>query len=133
MPKINGLTPKEYKFVAEYIIDLNAAKAARRAGYSRRTARAIGYENLTKPHIKTEIDKRIAAAALSDEEILAGIAAFARGERGGDKDALKAFELLARARAMFTDNLKVDAGIGVKGYQNVSPDDWDDTTENTGD
>jgi phage terminase small subunit len=46
------LTPKEAKFVEEYLIDLNAAGAARRAGYSEKTATVIGYENLTKPHIQ---------------------------------------------------------------------------------
>ena len=132
MPKVDGFSAKESKFIAEYLVDLNTTKAAERAGYSERTAYAIGAENLRKPRIKDEIDKRIAAAALSDEEILAGIAAFARGDRGGDKDALKAFEMLARARSMFTDNVNVNADIDVKGYQDVSPDDWDDTTENAG-
>ena len=49
------MTPKQKRFVEEYLIDLNAAKAARRAGYSKKTAREIGYENLTKPHIQQAI------------------------------------------------------------------------------
>lgn len=49
------LTAKEEKFCYEYAIDLNATQAAIRAGYSQKTARAIGYENLTKPHISTRI------------------------------------------------------------------------------
>jgi phage terminase small subunit len=44
-------------FVAEYLIDHNAAAAARRAGYSERTARKIGQENLTKPDIRAAIEK----------------------------------------------------------------------------
>ncbi|MFA5753528.1 MAG: terminase small subunit, partial [Bacteroidales bacterium] len=43
------LTPKQKRFVDEYLIDLNATQAAIRAGYSERTARIIGAENLIKP------------------------------------------------------------------------------------
>lgn len=49
------LTPKENLFVAEYLKDFNAAQAAIRAGYSKKTARNIACENLTKPHIQTAI------------------------------------------------------------------------------
>lgn len=49
------LTDKQLAFVREYLLDLNAAAAARRAGYSPRTARAIGQENLTKPDIRAAI------------------------------------------------------------------------------
>jgi phage terminase small subunit len=50
-----GLTPKQSLFVAEYLADGNAAKAAIRAGYSPKTARAIGCENLTKPNISSAV------------------------------------------------------------------------------
>lgn len=50
------LTPKQQRFVAEYLIDLNATQAAIRAGYSEKTAKSIGQENLTKPDIKAAID-----------------------------------------------------------------------------
>lgn len=46
-----ALTGKQRRFVAEYLIDLNATQAAIRAGYSERTAAAIGAENLRKPQI----------------------------------------------------------------------------------
>ncbi len=49
------LTPKQAAFVQEYLVDLNATQAAIRAGYSKRTARAIGAENLTKPDIAVAI------------------------------------------------------------------------------
>lgn len=49
------MTPKQAAFVTEYLIDLNATQAAIRAGYSARTARAMGAENLTKPDIATAI------------------------------------------------------------------------------
>src|SRR5690348_15052569 len=50
------LTPKRERFCHEYVIDGNATQAAIRAGYSKRTARSIGHELLTKP----DIDRRIA-------------------------------------------------------------------------
>ena len=49
------LTPKESRFVDEYLVDLNATQAAIRAGYSERTARQIASENLSKPHIQAGI------------------------------------------------------------------------------
>ena len=52
------LTEKQKRFVAEYLVDLNATAAAIRAGYSEKTARFIGAENLTKPNISAEIAKR---------------------------------------------------------------------------
>jgi phage terminase small subunit len=58
VPKTKGLTPKQERFVEEYLIDLNATQAAIRAGYSAKTAREIAKENLTKPPIQEEIRKR---------------------------------------------------------------------------
>ena len=49
------LTPKQQRFIDEYLIDLNATQAAIRAGYSPRTARAIACENLAKPDIQEAI------------------------------------------------------------------------------
>lgn len=49
------LTPKQQRFVEEYLVDLNATAAARRAGYSVRTANRMACENLTKPDIAEAI------------------------------------------------------------------------------
>jgi phage terminase small subunit len=50
-----ALTSKQKRFIEEYLIDLNATQAAIRAGYSRKTAYAIGSENLTKPEVKAAL------------------------------------------------------------------------------
>jgi len=50
------LTGKQRAFVREYLIDLNATQAAKRAGYSDKTAYASGAENLTKPQIASAIE-----------------------------------------------------------------------------
>lgn len=51
------LTAKQQRFVAEYLVDLNATQAAIRAGYSQNTAKVIGCENLTKPDIQKAIQE----------------------------------------------------------------------------
>lgn len=51
-----GLTKKQDEFVKEYLKCFNASKAARLAGYSLKSARQIGSENLTKPYLKAIID-----------------------------------------------------------------------------
>lgn len=53
------LTPKQQRFVDEYLIDLNATQAAIRAGYSARTAAWIGTQLLTKTHIADKVNERI--------------------------------------------------------------------------
>ncbi|MDU3076853.1 MAG: terminase small subunit [Mixta calida] len=50
-----ALKAKQEKFCQEYLVDLNATQAAIRAGYSAKTARSVGCENLTKPDISARI------------------------------------------------------------------------------
>lgn len=49
------ITDKQERFVQEYLIDLNATQAAIRAGYSKKTARQIGQQNLSKVVIQNLI------------------------------------------------------------------------------
>lgn len=55
------MTPKQQRFVDEYLIDLNATQAAIRAGYSEKTARQVGAENLSKPDIADAIEAQAQA------------------------------------------------------------------------
>lgn len=50
-----ALNPKQKLFVQEYLVDKNATRAAKAAGYSDATAYAMGAENLKKPQIKRAI------------------------------------------------------------------------------
>ncbi|MDX2471110.1 MAG: terminase small subunit, partial [SAR324 cluster bacterium] len=52
------LTPKQERFVEEYLLDLNATQAAKRSGYSPKTSHRIGAENLQKPAIQQAIMDR---------------------------------------------------------------------------
>ena len=68
---VAALTAKQQRFCDEYLIDLNATQAAIRAGYSKKTARVIGQENLTKPAIRDYIEKRMAEkekALIADQD-----------------------------------------------------------------
>lgn len=55
------LTEKQKRFADEYIQSGNATQAAIKAGYSQKTAKVAGYENLTKPYLKNYIDERMRA------------------------------------------------------------------------
>lgn len=57
------MTPKQQRFVGEYLIDLNGTRAAIRAGYSPRTATKIVSELLTKPDISQTIGRAMADRA----------------------------------------------------------------------
>jgi len=41
-------------------------------------------------------------------------------------DAQKALEMLGKYHSLFTDKVDVQGSMNIKGYQVVSPDDWDD-------
>ena len=57
MPKTTELTGKQKRFCEHYILDWNATRAAKEAGYSEDTAGSIGSENLQKPEIKAYIEQ----------------------------------------------------------------------------
>lgn len=54
-----SLTPKQSRFVAEYLKDCNGTQAAIRAGYSKRTANEQASRLLAKANIRGELDKRL--------------------------------------------------------------------------
>lgn len=53
----DGLTGKQRLFCDYYIRTFNATQSAIKAGYSKNTAYAIGYENLKKPQVKAYLEK----------------------------------------------------------------------------
>lgn len=124
-----GLTLKQQRFADEYIISGNATQAAMLAGYSKKTARSIGQENLTKPDIKKYIDERLeeleSSKIAKQEEILKYLTSLMRGEeteqtlRGlgegeqmidvievSAKDRIKAAELLGKRYGIWTDKIE---------------------------
>ena len=104
------LTPKQKRFCEEYLKSANASDAAKKAGYSMKTAPFIGAENLKKPKISAYIKRRIeeqeAARVADANEVLQFYSAVMRGEVkdqfGIDaslSDRLKAADSLAKRLA----------------------------------
>lgn len=60
---IEKLSKKHRLFVDEYLVDLSAVNAAKRAGFSPRTARQAGYNLLQMPLIRQAVDAALAARA----------------------------------------------------------------------
>lgn len=132
------LTAKQQRFCDEYLIDLNATKAAIRAGYSEKSARQMATENMSKPSIKEYIGKRMAekeAALVADQaEVLKYLTSVLRGQSQSEvvvvegtgegcsearamqkapdeKERLKAAELLGKAHMMFTDKVQQEVDM----------------------
>lgn len=143
------LTAKQQRFCDEYLIDLNATQAAIRAGYSEKTARQIGTENLSKPDIKGYIDERMAekeaSLIASQDEVMRYLTSVLRGESKSEivvvesigdyltearrmkkapdeKERLKAAELLGKAHMLFTDKVQQDIDMDL----NITVDYGDD-------
>lgn len=78
------LTIKQKKFADEYIISGNATEAAKKAGYSKKTAKEIGAQNLTKlnisKYIKERLDELKKARTMSLEEAIERTTSIARRE-----------------------------------------------------
>ncbi|MEZ7280390.1 terminase small subunit [Limosilactobacillus fermentum] len=131
------LTLKQHRFVDEYIISGNATQAAIKAGYSKRSAQQTGAENLLKPVIKAELDRRnaeIKSAKTADmQEVMEYLASVMRGEQTESvatakgiydnvpvsaKDRIKAAELIGKRHGAWTDkkeisgNMNIDIGMG---------------------
>ena len=132
------LTAKQQRFCDEYLIDLNATQAAIRAGYSARSAKQIGEQNLTKLDLKSYIEARMAekeaALIAGQDEVLKYLTSVLRGqsrasvvvvENVGDsmsearelekapdeKERLKAAELLGKRYGLYTDRVEQDVDM----------------------
>lgn len=92
-----ALTPKQQRFVEEYLVDFNATKAALRAGYAKKSAHSIGHENLSKPEIAEAIAKRQGKlsekAGVTVERVLQEMAKLAFGDTTGVFDESGALKL----------------------------------------
>jgi hypothetical protein len=75
---LKNLEPRQRKFVEAYCRLFNATQAALSAGYSKKTARIIGAQNLSKLNIKTAIAAIFATSSMEPDEIAARWTALAR-------------------------------------------------------
>lgn len=130
------MTAKQKRFCDEYLIDLNATQAAIRAGYSKKAARQVGNENMSKPCIKNYIEERMQekedSLIAKQDEVLKYLTSVMRGESkssvlamAGDgvqeviqkppdeRERTKAAELLGKRYRLFTDKVEVEGAIPI--------------------
>ena len=134
------LTEKQKRFADYYIETGNITEAAVKAGYSKKTARVIGQENLLKPAIKDYIDEKLEAMqderTASAKEVLEFLTKSMRGEikeevvvvegtgdgtsearmvkkQIGLRDRIKSAELLGKRYRLFTDKVEIDGVVPV--------------------
>ena len=118
----NKLTEKQKRFIDYYVETANATESAKRAGYSSKTAKNIGAENLTKlnyfiqERLQQLEDNRIA----SQEEVLQYLTKVMGGEEkdqfGLDaslQDRTKCAELLGKRYGIFKEKVDVTGNIPV--------------------
>jgi hypothetical protein len=100
------INEQEQMFCEEYVVDFNATQAAKRAGYSRRSAYSIGSEKLQKPEAKRYIcylmAKRCLRTGITADRVLEELAKIAFAREGvKTKDKLKALDILAKHVGLF--------------------------------
>lgn len=107
-----NLTPKQQRFVEEYLIDLNATQAAIRAGYSEKTAQEIGSENLSKPMVAKAIaeaqEKLSNKAQVTVEMVVQGLLNEAKDLSEGSTQSARvsAWAHLGKHLGMFKDKIE---------------------------
>lgn len=113
-----NLTEKQKRFCDYYIEDPNATQAAIRAGYSKKTARFIGNENLTKPNIQDYIsirNKQLESQRIADMiEIKEFWTTTMREEEQDLKERLRASEYLAKTNGAFIDKVEQTGDFKLK-------------------
>ena len=110
-----GLTPRQARFVKEYLVDLNGTQAAIRAGYSARTAAAQAVRLLINVKVKAAVEagaaKQHAQLDLTAQKVLTELLGVGYAEvatsniKVGDK--LRALELLAKHLGLLTEQVNV--------------------------
>lgn len=111
---------KHKRFVQEYLIDLNATKAAERAGYSPKSAHVTACRLLKDAKVAAAIEqataKRVERTQITQDYVLSTIQdTVERCRMGGDgfepPSVLKGCELLGKHLKMFTDKVEVSGSL----------------------
>ena len=106
------LTPKQQRFVDEYLIDLNAKQAAIRAGYSPKTAEQQGFQLLKKTSVSEAINEaqqeRQKRTLVTQDDVIRGLLTEAewQGEGSSHSARVSAWAHLGKHLNMFTDKIE---------------------------
>ena len=107
---MNKLTAKQELFCKEYTIDRNASAAAIRAGYAKASAKEIGCENLTKPHIAERIkalDSPMAKKLEVSREMVLKMMLDIAQDGEAESNRIKAIDMLGKVVGVYeTDNMQ---------------------------
>ena len=106
------MTPKQERFAQEYMVDMNATAAAKRAGYSEHTAMEQGYQLLRKPSVhaavqaaQAELRERTKVSAKSVSQQLQE--AYDMAERNGQASAMvQAAMGIAKLHGLLVDKVE---------------------------
>lgn len=109
------MNTKQAAFAREYLVDRNATQAAKRAGYSEKTAHAQGHDLLKHPEVQAEIQQRewdlaekVEMDAVWVLEQLRQVYDMAMLEPKTYASAARALELIGKHLGMFTERHQVD-------------------------
>ena len=106
------MTPKQALFIQHYLCSLNATEAAKRAGYSAKTAYSIGAELLKNPEIQKAIEQqtheRINSLIADRSERMIFLTGIMRDIEQNTKERLKACELLSRLDGDFVSKSSIE-------------------------
>lgn len=125
----NKLTEKQKRFIDFYIETANATESARKAGYSKKTAKNIGAENLTKLNffIQKKLDEKESQRIASQDEVLQYLTKVMRGEEkdqfGLDaslQDRTKCAELLGKRYGTFVEKKELTGNCIVELVDDVN-------------
>src|SRR5262245_28886717 len=111
------MTPKQTRFVAEYLVDLNATQAAIRAGYSARNADKIGPALLGKSRVAAAVAlaqaERARRVQVTADEVLAGLKreATLTGPESSHSARVAAWTQLGKHLGLFVDRLHHGGGV----------------------
>ncbi len=101
--------PKRQRFVEEYVVDGNATAAARRAGYSARTAKQQGSRLLTYVDVQAEIATLERAQQQADvvdrAYVIAGLRELAESAES-ESARVRALELLGKTMRLFVEKVE---------------------------
>lgn len=125
------LTPKQQRFVQEYLQDHNGTQAAIRAGYSESTARQQGSRLLTEPRIQAAVragQKKVAKKAEVTVDSLMAELEEARKLALKEKQASAAVTATmgkGKLAGLLVEKHKHSGAIGTYDLKNLSDDDLD--------
>ncbi len=125
------LTPKQARFVEEYLVDLNATQAAIRAGYSPRRASEFGYSLLQKNTVQAAIEAaqraRSARTGVTADRVVQEIARVAFSSLrdvmtwGPDGAQVRRDdEITSEAAAAIAEITETNAGVKIKLHNKVA-------------